>query len=150
MHTWNTKFIWNPESDMNKSQTWKMERPLGSPKTLLTPLWSTILVALSKFLPNKKCKLNFDRNRHYWNKIFSFSQKGLTKNLKWDATNMESWSSVTVPFQPFQLGPSHQCRHYIYQKWKQRLCLLSGKYSKTKKKNNKTKNKQIRKRKEGK
>lgn len=39
------------------NQTWKMDLPLGSPEILLTPLWSTILVARSKFLPNMKCKL---------------------------------------------------------------------------------------------
>lgn len=42
------------------SETWKINLPLGCPEILLTPLWSTILVAPSKFFPNKKCKLGFD------------------------------------------------------------------------------------------
>lgn len=42
---------------LQNRSTWKMDRPLGSPEILLIPLWSNILVALSKFFPKIKCNL---------------------------------------------------------------------------------------------
>lgn len=88
-----------------------MERPLGWPEIFLTPLWSTIFVALSRFLPNKKCKLHLTQTTHTKKrpkinqpiytllKIITNLIKSKLGNWKVTilyATHIESCSSVTA------------------------------------------------------
>lgn len=69
-------------------ETRKKNRPLGEPETRRTPPWSTILVARSKFLPNKKCKLSESLVRE---------REGVRDwRAKWLDAYIDSWSSETV------------------------------------------------------
>lgn len=86
-------------------QTWKMDLPLGSPEILLTPLWSTILVARSKFLPNMKCKLGLRANDSNTSECPLFKKMNAKKNQRRNSlTSKDDRRSL----QPTQFDSNHQ------------------------------------------